>query len=430
MFNAANILLVAAIALSGMAVAFPVGIGLALVLGVLINYVRRRPHRPIAPLLFLGVALVTAAIILDAMAYRKLSGPGSSGGTKGLVLAVLCGILMSLFYFLVARAIGKVEMPRRQGWNWSTCTAKNLQLGVIQAGKMTAYTANVVFAFGILLSSFVFNIAIMKKPFVGEPVPLGDYFKGAAKDHLWGIVGGMIWAVGMTLNIAASGQASPAVAYGLGQGATMVAALWGVFVWREFRNAPRGTTPLLALMFVLFITGLGLVIVSRLGHETHADLHGRRHTMKMSYCLSILTAAVFLSLLSAFAAAEEVKLKVREEVIDGPAPGSRPGGLAGRNDPLARRRTETHQVRRRRIRPAGTPVDPTQLRPAADDGRRAVLLRSRGGQVHGGPLPRRPGEALRRDRLRADLAGLSEHRHRQSQSARPAARHARRTGRA
>ena len=136
-------------------------------------------------------------------------------------------------------------------------TPENLQHGSIQAGKMTAYTANVVFSIGILLSSFVFNIAIMKKPFVGEPVPLADYFKGAAKDHLWGIVGGMIWAVGMTLNIAASGQVSPAVAYGLGQGATMVAALWGVFVWGEFRNAPRGTTPLLALMFVLFIAGLG-----------------------------------------------------------------------------------------------------------------------------------------------------------------------------
>jgi glucose uptake protein len=261
-FNAANILLVAAIALSGMAVAFPVGIGLALVLGVLINYVGDRSANPY--LLFLGVALVAAAIILDARAYRKLSGPNASGSTKGLVLAVFCGILMSLFYFLVSKAIGKVEIHGAKGVELVKVNAENLQAGVIQAGKMTAYTANMVFAFGILLSSFVFNIAIMKKPFVGEPVPLAEYFKGAASDHLWGIVGGMIWAVGMTLNIAASGQASPAVAYGLGQGATMVAALWGVFVWREFRNAPRGTTPLLALMFVLFIAGLGLVIVSRL----------------------------------------------------------------------------------------------------------------------------------------------------------------------
>jgi glucose uptake protein len=259
-FNAANILLVAAIALSGMAVAFPVGIGLALVLGVLINYVLG-DHSASASLLFFGVALVTGAIILDAMAYRRLSGPRSTGGTKGLVLAVLCGILMSLFYYLVSWSIGKVALHNGE---LVDVTAKNLQLGAIQAGKMTAYTANVVFALGILLSSLVFNIAIMLKPFVGEPVPLGDYFKGAAKDHLWGIVGGMIWAVGMTLNIAASGQASPAVAYGLGQGATMVAALWGVFVWREFRDAPRGTTRLLVLMFILFIIGLALLIVSKM----------------------------------------------------------------------------------------------------------------------------------------------------------------------
>lgn len=264
-FNAANILLVAAIALSGMAVAFPVGIGLALVLGVLINYVfdLDPAHRADPLLLFIGVALVMGAIILDARAYKKLSGPGGAGSTKGLVLAVLCGILMSLFYFLVARAIGKVEIPGAK--ELAAVNAENLKLGAIQAGKMTAYTANLVFALGILLSNFVFNTAIMLKPFVGEPVSLGDYFKGAAKDHLWGIVGGMIWAVGMTLNIAASGQASPAVAYGLGQGATMVAALWGVFVWREFRDAPRGTTPLLALMFILFIIGLGMVIVSKPG---------------------------------------------------------------------------------------------------------------------------------------------------------------------
>jgi glucose uptake protein len=262
-FNAANILLVAAIALSGMAVAFPVGIGLALVLGVLINYVLG-DRSANAPLLFVGVALVTSAIVLDAMAYRKLSGPRSTGGTKGLVLAVLCGILMSLFYFLVSWSIGKVEVNTPTGRALLPVTAQNLQLGAIEAGKMTAYTANMVFALGILLSSLVFNIAIMVKPFVGEPVPLGDYFKGVAKDHLCGVLGGMIWAVGMTLNIAASGQASPAVAYGLGQGATMVAALWGVFVWREFRDAPRGTKPLLTLMFICFIIGLALVIVSRL----------------------------------------------------------------------------------------------------------------------------------------------------------------------
>jgi glucose uptake protein len=192
-FNAANILLVAAIALAGMAVAFPVGIGLALVLGVLINYFGG-DRSANASLLFLGVALVAAAIVLDALAYRKLSGGGSTdGGGKGLVLSILCGVLMSLFYFLVARAIGQVEIHTAKGVELAAVTAQSLHAGAIQAGKMTAYTANVVFAFGILLSSFVFNTAIMKRPFVGEPVPLADYFtKGRLGDHLWGVVGGVI----------------------------------------------------------------------------------------------------------------------------------------------------------------------------------------------------------------------------------------------
>jgi glucose uptake protein len=259
-FNAANILLVAAIAISGMAVAFPVGIGLALVLGVLINYVGGDQSSK-AGVLFLGVALVAVAIILDAMAYRKLPHQKAGGGAKGLLLSVLCGILMSLFYFLVARSIALVEPTA--GGKLVAVTAENLRHGTLQAGMVTAYTANVAFALGILLSNFVFNTAIMKKPFVGEPVPLTDYFKGRFGDHLWGIVGGCIWGVGMGLNIVAAGKAGAAVSYGLGQGATLVAALWGVFIWREFREAPRGVTPLLWLMFAAYLVGLALIIVAK-----------------------------------------------------------------------------------------------------------------------------------------------------------------------
>jgi glucose uptake protein len=260
-FNLANILLVAAIAISGMSVAFPVGIGLALVLGVLINYVGGERSGN-ATLLFLGVGLIMLAIILDALAYRKVPGQQSSGGTKGLVLSVLCGILMSTFYFLVARSKAQVELAGTK--ELVSVTAQHLHDGVLQAGKMTAYTANVVFALGILVSNFVFNTIIMIKPFTGKPVPLSDYFKGRLNDHLWGVVGGCIWGVGMGLNIAAADVASPAVSYGLGQGATLVAGIWGVFIWREFRQAPPETNKLLALMFGGYVVGLGLVIAARL----------------------------------------------------------------------------------------------------------------------------------------------------------------------
>jgi glucose uptake protein len=244
-FNAANILLVAAIALSGMAVAFPVGIGLALVLGVVVNYVAVPEGN--ALVLFLGVAFIAAAIVLDAVAYGRLPNQQATDRRKGLALAVLCGILMGCFYRFVAAAMPTPE-----------------QFATMPAGKLTPYTAVVFFAIGILLSNFIFNTIIMRRPVAGPPVPLADYFKGTARDHLWGIVGGVIWAIGMTLSIVAAGKASFAISYGLGQGATMIAAFWGVFIWREFRTAPRGTGRLLTLMFAGYIIGLALVIVSRL----------------------------------------------------------------------------------------------------------------------------------------------------------------------
>ncbi|MCL2710583.1 MAG: GRP family sugar transporter [Planctomycetaceae bacterium] len=241
-FNVANILIVAAIAIAGMSVAFPIGIGLALVLGVLINYVAKPEGEPI--ILFAGVALVTVAIIINAVAYRQLPNQKQGGGsTKGILIAVCGGILMSLFYFLVARSL-----------------AETLDDGTLEAGKLTAYTANLVFTLGVLVSSFLFVTAIMRKPFAGEPVAPSAYFKGGVLDHLWGIIGGSIWAVGMTLNVIASGVASPAVSYGLGQGATLVAAIWGVFVWREFKDGNATVKKLLNIMFITFFLGLALII--------------------------------------------------------------------------------------------------------------------------------------------------------------------------
>jgi glucose uptake protein len=241
-FNAANILLVAAIAVAGMAVAFPVGIGLALVLGVIVNYIATPVGN--ALLLFVGVGFVTVAILLDAVAYRRL--PSQSGGVsaKGLILSVACGILMGFFYRFVAAAMSP-------------------DFSNLEPGKMGPYAAVGVFSLGVLASNFLFNTFIMKKPFVGTPVSFSDYFRGTLPTHMIGVLGGLIWGVGMSLNIIASGQAGFAISYGLGQGATMVAAFWGVLVWKEFKQAPAGTGTLIGLMFVSFIIGLVLIILAR-----------------------------------------------------------------------------------------------------------------------------------------------------------------------
>jgi glucose uptake protein len=242
-FNLANILLVAAIDIAGMSVAFPVGIGIALVLGVVVNYVAD----PIgnATLLFAGVVLVVLAIVLDAVAYRKIPGGAAGVSTKGLVLSVACGVLMGFFYRFVAASMYPVFTEP-------------------EPGKLGPYAAVFVFAVGIFLSNFILNTFVMKKPFVGTPVAFSDYFKGSLGTHLTGILGGVIWGVGMSFNIIASGRAGFAISYGLGQGATMVAAFWGVFIWKEFRTAPAGTSKLIAAMFGCFLIGLALIILARM----------------------------------------------------------------------------------------------------------------------------------------------------------------------
>jgi glucose uptake protein len=242
-FNLANILLVAAIEIAGMSVAFPVGIGLALLIGVVVNYVAD-PVGNLA-LLSAGVILVTLAIVLDAVAYRRLAGPAVGVSTKGLLLSIACGVFMGMFYRFVAAAM------------YPDPTAA-------EAGKMGPYAAVFVFAVGIFLSNFLWNTLMMKKPFVGTPVAFADYFKGSFNTHLTGILGGVIWGVGMSLSLIASGRAGFAISYGLGQGATMVAAFWGVFIWKEFRAAPVGTSKLLTAMFACFLAGLALIVVARM----------------------------------------------------------------------------------------------------------------------------------------------------------------------
>jgi glucose uptake protein len=243
-FNLANILLVAAIDIAGMAVAFPIGIGIALVEGVIINYILKPQGNPI--LLFVGVAAIAIAIVIDALAYKKSAGGEQKTTAKGIIISVVAGVLMGLFYYLVQRGVASDFVNP-------------------EVGKMGPYAAVFIFSLGVFLSSFIWNTIVMARPFVGEPVSIGDYFsKGNPKLHIIGILGGVIWGIGMSVNNVAAGTAGPAISYGLGQGATMIAALWGVFIWKEFKSAPAGTNKLLNLMFVFYVIGLGLIIAARI----------------------------------------------------------------------------------------------------------------------------------------------------------------------
>lgn len=237
-FNAANVLVVAAIAIAGMSVAFPIGIGIALIFGVLINYIATPKGDPFW--LFSGVTFVTLAILINALAYSLKATQTHKVSRKGITLAVGGGILMALFYRFVASSMAT-------------------DFVYPEVGLLGPYTAVVIFSCGVLVSNFIFNVVLMKFPVEGSTVSFRQYVLGSTREHLTGIVGGIIWCIGMSLSIISSGKAGYAISYGLGQGATMVAAFWGVFVWKEFSGIKRVKT-LLVAMFISFILGLGMII--------------------------------------------------------------------------------------------------------------------------------------------------------------------------
>jgi glucose uptake protein len=231
-FNLANLLLVAAIDMAGLALAFPVSIGIALVVGVVLNYILQ--PKGSALLLAAGVACAVIAVILDGKAYGNLA--RASGGTsrKSIVVSVVSGVLMGL---------------------WSPFTT----YGVTRGNALTPYSSVVFLTLGALLSCFIWNLYFMKRPLVGEAVSLGGFFSGPPSGHLLGLLGGAIWGIGTVFNVVAGKSTTFAISYAIGQSAPMVAALWGLLVWREFAGAGSRAKIYLALMFVFYVVAILLV---------------------------------------------------------------------------------------------------------------------------------------------------------------------------
>ena len=233
-FNVANLLLVAAIDMAGLAVAFPVAIGIALVEGVVLSYALQPKGDPM--LLAIGVALAILAVIADGKAYGNLTADRPSVSRRSLVVCVVSGLLMGAFAPFVTRAL----------------TAGH---------PLTAYSTAVFFTLGALLCCFAANVYFMRKPLVGEPVSFRGYFEQRGTDHLLGVAGGMIWGTGMVFNFVAAGLVGVPISYAIGQAAPMVAAFWGVFVFKEFRGANSTARRYLAATFVFYL--LALVIIAR-----------------------------------------------------------------------------------------------------------------------------------------------------------------------
>ena len=236
LFNISNILLVVGIDAAGMAVAFPVGVGLALVIGTVKSYILSPQGN--ASLLIAGVALIVFAMIMSALAHRRLPPAAKSKPLRGLVFSAIAGCLMGFFYPQLLASV-----------------SPDFNTRAIQPGLLTPYTALVLFAVGLLASNIAVNTIFMR----AGKVTYSDYFRGRTRLHSLGFLGGCIWMLALCLNVIASGVAGPAISYALGQGATLVAAIWGVFIWHEFIHAPKSTWTLITLMFVGYVVGLFLI---------------------------------------------------------------------------------------------------------------------------------------------------------------------------
>ncbi len=241
-WNIGTLFLTNGIALTGMSVAFPIGGGIGWILGILVNYLQN--PRGNATYIIIGCISIVLAIILCVLAYRKMQDETQKTSSKGIFLSVVAGFMIALFYRFVANALDT---------DYSAATA----------GKISPYSAIVFFSLGAIICTLILNPILMRRPFVGESVSIILYFKGNTETHLLGIVGGAIWCLGMLFSFMAVDSAGPAISYGLSNSAPIVAALWGIFVWKEFAKAPKSSTTLLWGMFICYFIGLAFIIMSK-----------------------------------------------------------------------------------------------------------------------------------------------------------------------
>ena len=231
LFNLANLLLVAGIDMAGLAVALPVSIGIALVVGTLLSYILQ----PKGNFLYLGLGVVCAlvAVIFDGKAFGSLGG-ARSASRKSIIICIVSGVLMGLWNPFVA-------------------------YGATRGNALTPYSSCFFLTLGALLSCFIWNIYFMKKPLVGEPVDFGGFFRAPGSGHLLGFIGGVVWGIGTVFNVVAGKSTSFAISYAIGQSAPMVGALWGIFAWKEFAGGGSRAKAYLVLMFAFYVLAIFLV---------------------------------------------------------------------------------------------------------------------------------------------------------------------------
>ena len=244
LWNLGNLAFVSAIAMAGMSVAFPIGGGIGWMLGILVNYVlvlmagQTPSNQPF--MLFSGMIIIIIAIFLSGKAYQRLAREKQKPSSKAILYSVVAGLFIAFFYGFVVRSLDGSIVPGG-------------------SGVLTPFTAIVFFTFGAIISTIIINPVLMRYPAQGEAVTMKQYWRGSFREHIAGVLGGMVWMCGMVFSFMAAGAANPAISYAMSNAAPVVAILWGLIVWKEFKGAPTGTNKLLVIMFVCYIIGLVLV---------------------------------------------------------------------------------------------------------------------------------------------------------------------------
>lgn len=240
-WNFANIFLTAANGVAGMAVGFPIGGGLGWVGGIIFNYfVNGFNGNDI--LLWIGVIFAIAAMVLSGISYGRLASREKKSPVAGIIFAIISGFGFAFFYGLVVKACAP-------------------EFGGI--GTLSPYQSVFFFALTVLLTTFVLNPIAMRHSVEGIQT-MEQYFKnGTMRTHLIGILGGFIWMSGMVISFMTAGaNVNKAVSYALSNASPLVAMIWGVLVWKEFKNAPKGTSSYLIFMFLLFALALVIITMS------------------------------------------------------------------------------------------------------------------------------------------------------------------------
>jgi len=273
-FNVANLLLVVAFTLAGLAVAFPLVIGTALVVGTSTTYAIDPTGRP--ALLFSGVLLALLAVLASARSHQLLEahraadeggkrggegaeealvGPGGGGGEEAsssssggggrsrnvVALCVAAGVLMG---------------------TWSPLVAYAQQGG---AGQLTPYGEFLFFSLAALLTTpplLMLQQADVLIPRTGPRIALSaSACWGTAPGFGWGAVGGFVWSTGTLANAVAGNEIGFALSYALGQSAPMVGVLWGLLYYGEYDGAPPSSRRALGAMFALYAGAIALMAV-------------------------------------------------------------------------------------------------------------------------------------------------------------------------